>query len=163
MCGVPVSDLLQTAVRAFTTRPEVPPPPADAEQTAQAPAAGVGRRSWRARWREALVWDTETVITPDQRLLVLCWRLYETERGSQPTCLEEGFAYPDDLESDDPAGIRFCEPLRPSMSGRQRRASHANTGAARFAVNRCRGGWSIASTATPTSSGGGLESGADCR
>ncbi|MGH3427236.1 MAG: hypothetical protein ACRDQZ_06670, partial [Mycobacteriales bacterium] len=64
------------------------------------------RGRWRPRWREVLVWDTETVTTPDQRLLVLCWRLYVLEEGHPPRRLEEGLAYPDDLEARDPDGFR---------------------------------------------------------
>jgi hypothetical protein len=94
------ADLVETAVRAFTLRPPGPgPQDDDAEDTRR------GRRGpWRSRWREALVWDTETVTTPDQSLLVLCWRLYVLEEGHPPRCLEEGFAYPDDLPQREPAG-----------------------------------------------------------
>jgi hypothetical protein len=102
MSGVPAPDLLQTAVRAFTIRAGTPIDH-DADAKSESPDKA-GRRSSRSRWREALVWDTETVTTPDQHLLVLCWRLYQTEHGAEPVCVEEGFAYPDELETDDPKG-----------------------------------------------------------
>jgi hypothetical protein len=109
---MPDPDLLETAVRAFTLRKEKPKTP---EEVAKAQAQDANRmsdgevrrkRRWRARWREALVWDTETVTTPDQRLLVLCWRLYVTDGDLPPVCIEEGLAYPDDLATWDPTGIR---------------------------------------------------------
>jgi hypothetical protein len=86
-------DLLETAVRAFTLRESQP-----IENRRETSAVrGQRRGPWRSRWREALIWDTETVTTPDQRLLILCWRLYLIEEGHSPRCLEEGMAYPDDL------------------------------------------------------------------
>jgi hypothetical protein len=93
-------DLLETAVRAFTLR-ATPPPPEDEEEPS---TRGSRRGGFRPRWREALTWDTETVTTPDQRLLVLCWRLYRIETGYPHRCMEEGLAYPDELPSRDPVG-----------------------------------------------------------
>jgi hypothetical protein len=95
-------DLLETAVRAFTLR--TAPPPAD--EDVEAPTTTGRRGRYQPRWREALIWDTETVTTPDQRLLVLCWRLYVIEDGHPHRCLEEGLAYPDDLPGRDPDGCK---------------------------------------------------------
>jgi hypothetical protein len=95
------ADLLETAVRAFTLRTSI-----DAEDAAEDDATPAGRRGgpFRPRWREAIVWDTETLTTPDQRLLVLCWRVYLIEEGHPHRCIEEGLAHPDDLPTGDPAG-----------------------------------------------------------
>jgi hypothetical protein len=101
------ADLLETAVRAFTLRTAPPPTDVDEESTDAAPR---GRR--RPRWREALIWDTETVTTADQRMLVLCWRLYLIEDGHPHRCLEEGLAYPDDLPTRDPDGYATLNQYR---------------------------------------------------
>ena len=101
-------DLLQTAVRAFTLRttkaPPLDPDPEDLDPENGESEPARSRRPRRSYAREALVWDTETVTTPDQRLMVLCWRVYDLSLG-EPACIEEGFAYPDDLEQWDPEGF----------------------------------------------------------
>lgn len=63
----------------------------------------------RAFPHEALVFDTETLDEPGQRLMVGVWRLYSDDIGNPPgrTCVEEGLFYPDDLPSRDPAGWRI--------------------------------------------------------
>jgi hypothetical protein len=96
-------DLLETAVRAFTLR-TTQAGPHEVDEDAKLSAGPARLGGYRPRWREALVWDTETVTTPDQRLLVLCWRLYRIEDGHPHRCLEEGLAYPDDLPTRDPDG-----------------------------------------------------------
>ncbi len=61
--------------------------------------------------QEVLVFDTETLGDPAQRLLVGVWRLYLDPPGKEPgvTCTEEGFFYPDDLPARDPAGFAKLE------------------------------------------------------
>ena len=61
--------------------------------------------------QEVLVFDTETLGDPAQRLLVGVWRLYLDPPGKEPgvTCTEEGFFYPDDLPTRDPAGFAKLE------------------------------------------------------
>jgi hypothetical protein len=61
--------------------------------------------------QEVLVFDTETLLDPAQRLLVGVWRLYLDPPGKEPgvTCTEEGFFYPDDLPADDPSGFAKLE------------------------------------------------------
>src|SRR5438093_4131814 len=57
--------------------------------------------------QEVLVFDTETLPDPAQRLMMGTWRLYLDPPGMEPgvTCTEEGFFYPDDLPKRDPAGF----------------------------------------------------------
>jgi hypothetical protein len=81
---------LETAVRAFTLRTTR----ADAEGEDDDPKPPGRRGRWRPRWREVIVWDMETVTTPDQRLYVI-------EDGHPPRRLEEDLSYPDDLEAPD--------------------------------------------------------------
>lgn len=61
--------------------------------------------------QEVLVFDTETLGDPAQRLLVGVWQLYLDPPGKEPgvTCTEEGFFYPDDLPARDPAGFATLE------------------------------------------------------
>jgi hypothetical protein len=105
---VPTPDLLQTAVRAFTLRTAkatpLDPDPEDPGAEDDEPEPATPRCPRRTYAREALVWDTETVVTPDQRLMVLCWRVYDLSLG-EAACIEEGFAYPDDLGEWDPQGL----------------------------------------------------------
>jgi hypothetical protein len=56
--------------------------------------------------QEVLVFDTETLGDPAQRLMVGIWRLYLDPPGAEPgvTCTEEGFFFPDDLPETDPVG-----------------------------------------------------------
>jgi hypothetical protein len=55
---------------------------------------------------EALVFDTETLVEPAQRLLFGTWRLYSDPHHGEPgvTCVEEGLFHPDDLPEEDPDG-----------------------------------------------------------
>jgi hypothetical protein len=53
---------------------------------------------------EALVFDTETLPGPAQNLRILVWRFYRDspDGTAGTTCMEEGIAYPDELEQHDP-------------------------------------------------------------
>jgi len=55
---------------------------------------------------EALVFDTETLVEPAQRLLFGTWRVYRDPYFGEPgaTCVEEGLFHPDDLPETDPDG-----------------------------------------------------------
>lgn len=65
----------------------------------------------RRHGQEVLVFDTETLGDPAQRLMVGVWRVYRDPPGSEPgvTCTEEGFFYPDDLPTRDPEGFATLE------------------------------------------------------
>ncbi len=47
------------------------------------------------------MFDTETLPGPAQQLRFLVWRLYRDQHGREPasTCIEEGIAYPDELDA----------------------------------------------------------------
>jgi hypothetical protein len=92
--------VLPIAVRAFAS-------PRRARPWDSARGESRRRRVRRYPW-EALVFDTETLGGPAQRLLVLVWRLYRDRWDQAPgtTCIEEGIAYPDDLPEQDPQGLR---------------------------------------------------------
>jgi hypothetical protein len=55
---------------------------------------------------EALIFDTETLDEPGQRLLVGVWRFYRDDPDTPAghTCMEEGLFYPDELPDRDPDG-----------------------------------------------------------
>jgi hypothetical protein len=97
--------LAETALRVFTLRD--PAPPDDDDEDDEDANDWESERPERAYPREALVWDTETLTSAEQRLLVLTYRLYSTDPGeTQPRCIDEGVVYPDDLPNRDPAGYR---------------------------------------------------------
>jgi hypothetical protein len=60
---------------------------------------------------EALVFDTETLPGPAQKLRVLVWRLYRDRAGdpAAPTCIEEGIAYPDGMATERPADFQLLQ------------------------------------------------------
>jgi hypothetical protein len=106
----PDASVLPISIRVFTDRV----PTEEPNRTRQ--ASNLRRRLPR----EALVFDTETYLTPTQELMVLPWRLYRDKWDRKPgiTCVEEGFAYPDDLPERDPAAFALLEAfvLDPSRS-----------------------------------------------
>lgn len=102
---------LPIAVRAFATRPPTP----TFETASEVDEARPHKRVRRRYPSEALIFDTETLGDPAQRLLVGVWRFYRDRVGAEPgtTCVEEGLFYPDDLPERDPDGYailaRFVE------------------------------------------------------
>ena len=124
--GTPVPEPLWIAVRAWvegfrsaeddgdhpddeveadgdTTRP--------AAESAAGPEKRPPRVVKRRYPREALVFDTETLTEPGQRLMVGVWRLYRDQPGADAarTCIEEGLFYPDDLPARDPGGWQLLQ------------------------------------------------------
>jgi hypothetical protein len=90
----------------FTVRrPSALPPREEAEGDRRPP------HSVRRRYpSEALVFDTETLPGPAQNLRLLVWRFYRDPPGRAPgtTCIEEGIAYPDELEPHELDILREC-------------------------------------------------------
>jgi hypothetical protein len=95
---------LTTAVRVFTTRrPSEKPGNEEADEP---------RRESEVKRRyphEALIFDTETLPGPAQNLRILVWRLYRDGLDETPgtSCIEEGIAYPDDLEGKHPEDLQL--------------------------------------------------------
>lgn len=97
---------LPVAVRVFTTR--------RSHSRWRSPATDRPKRASRQAARrdyphEALIFDTETLPGPAQNPRILVWRLYRDRSGGTPgkTCIEEGIAYPDDLESTNPKDFQL--------------------------------------------------------
>jgi hypothetical protein len=101
----PPSSELTTAVRVFTTRQPNSKPGNKQEEREPRPRPSVLRRYPL----EALVFDTETLLTPAQNLRFLVWRFYRDDPDGSPgvTCVEEGIAYPDNLPADNPADFQL--------------------------------------------------------
>src|SRR5436309_735270 len=91
--GRPSWDALTTAVRVFAVRAHGIPEEEQSEETAPAPAPVVPVR--RRYPREVLVFDTETLVEPAQRLVFGVWRLYRDPYTVEPgtTCVEEGIFF----------------------------------------------------------------------
>src|ERR1039458_7029015 len=95
----PDVDELDVAVRAWAIR-------ADREGEDESPGS---RRGGGRRFPDQfLVFDTESTITSEQRLLFGCWRYYRTRTRPdgqiELVWVAEGLFHPDDLATRDPEG-----------------------------------------------------------
>ena len=97
--GAAPFDRVTTAVRVFTVREDTD---ASDEETEEQQRRQPPRREYP---HEALVFDTETLPGPAQRVRFLVWRFYRDPPGYEPgaVCIEEGIAYPDALPKESPA------------------------------------------------------------
>jgi hypothetical protein len=104
------------AVRAYSR----PSEEAEGEGEDSPRAASAVRRRYP---HEALVFDTETLVEPAQRLLFGVWRFYRDGPDEEPGrfLVEEGIFYPDELPERDPEGFAHLrayveDPAHPSAA-----------------------------------------------
>jgi hypothetical protein len=86
-------------VRVFTTRTTDPQKAIEPSRESTSPPRDPVRRTYP---NEALVFDTETLPGPAQNIRFLVWRYYRDPHHRMPahTCVEEGIAYPDEIDAD---------------------------------------------------------------